>query len=192
MFAGYGKMMTNEFYSLKEYFDHQGIFFCFTGPISQNLVAEMAGLLKQKMSMQNANKMAILRVFAVVVESAQNILRYSAEKINQDPFSGQVQELRVGIIAVGYEQGKFFVVTGNMVENASIENLRTRLTHLQTLNAEELKAWYLDQRKSAVPSDSKGAGLGLIEMARKASQPLTFEFKTLDVHRSFFWLKITI
>lgn len=184
--------MTNDLFALKEQIDQQDLFFCFKGPISQSLVAEMGGLLKRKMSLENAKKMAVMRVFGVVVENAQNILRYSAERVVHSIFSPQEQELSIGIIAVGQENGHFFVLSGNAVDNSQVEPLQERLNRLQTMTAEELKTFYLDQRQQDPLPGAKGAGLGLIEMARKASKPLAYDFTPIDVERSFFSLKIVI
>jgi hypothetical protein len=184
--------MTNELFALKGQLDQRDLFFCFKGPISQGLVAEMGGLLQQKMGLENVKKMAIMRVFGVVVENAQNILRYSAERIMNNLFSGQEQELSVGIIAVGQENGHFFVLSGNTVANHQVEPLRQRLDRLQTMTQEELKELYLNQRRQEQPPGSKGAGLGLIDMARKSSRPLAYEFETIDADHAFFSLKIVI
>lgn len=184
--------MTNDLFTLKEQLDQRDIFFCFKGPISQGLVGEMGNLLKQKMSMENVKKMAIMRVFGVVVENAQNILRYSAERIVNHLFSGQGQELSVGIIAVGQEDGHFFVLSGNTVENAQIAPLRAHLDRLQTMSADELKTLYLEQRRKELLPGAKGAELGLIDMARKSSRPLAYEFEAINAEHAFFSLKIVI
>ncbi len=184
--------MTNDLFTLKEQLEQRDLFFCFKGPISQGLMAEMGGLLQQKMRFENVKKMAIMRVFGVVVENAQNILRYSAERIAQSLFSGQDGELSIGIIAVGQENDYFFVLSGNVVANSQVPALRERLDRVQTMTPEELKALYLEQRRKEPVPGAKGAGLGLIDMARKSSKPLAYEFEPMDAERSFFSLKIMI
>ena len=184
--------MTNELFALKGQLDQHDIFFCFKGPFSQGLMTEMGGLLQQKMSLENVKKMAIMRVFGVVVENAQNIQRYSAERILNHLFADGEQELSVGIIAVGQEDGHFFVLSGNTVETHQVKPLRQRLDRLQTMSPEALKELYLHQRRQEPAPGSKGAGLGLIDMARKSSRPLTYEFETIDAEHAFFSLKIVI
>lgn len=55
-----------------------------------------------------------------------------------------------------------------------------------------MKRHYKEQRRLPAGSDSMGAGLGLIDMARKASRALEFDFRKLDDENSFFTLKTTI
>ena len=184
--------MTNDLFGLKEQLDQRNIFFCFKGPVSQGLVVEMGGLLQQKMSRENVKKMAMMRMFSVMVENAQNILRYSSERIVQDSLSSPDEELSVGIIAVGQERGAFFVLSGNIIDNEQVAPLRDRLERIRSMTPDELKHYYLEQRRRDLEPGSRGAGLGFIDMARKSSQPLEYEFTPIDAYRSFFSIKIMI
>ncbi len=182
-------MMVDDLYELKEVFRKREFFLSFSGPISQNLVAEIASTLKQKMELEEASKTTVLRVFSMLVENAQNIMHYSAEKLPKD-HSGKEDELSFGIIAVGYENGNYFVLGGNMIENGKVDIFREKLTKLQGMNEDELKAYYKEQRRKGPGEGSKGGGLGFIEMARKASRPIEFDFKKVDETFSFFSVKV--
>jgi hypothetical protein len=79
-----------------------------------------------------------------------------------------------------------------MIENDKVERLREKLMKLQKMNKKDLKRYYREQRRKEPHEDSKGAGLGFIEMAKKASRPIEFEFKQIDENMSFFSLKTVI
>ncbi len=175
--------MLTDLYEFKKDLGKRGVFFCLSGPISQNLVAEIGSTLEQKISLEEASKSTVLRVFSTVVENAQNIMRYSDEKD---------EKLSLGIIAVGHESSHYFVLCGNMVENDKVEILRKKLSKLQTMNRNELKEYYRKQRRQGPPEDSRGAGLGFIDMAKKASKPIEFDFKKIDENFSFFSMKTVI
>lgn len=183
--------MLSGLYDFKESLCREGIFFCFSGPVSQNLVSEILAILEQKMSLEEVSKSTILRVFSVVVEKAQNIIHYSAEKYIDDPTLGE-RELSFGILAVGYHNDHYFVVCGNLIENKKVEQLKEKLTRLQGMDKEALKRYYREQRKKNPAIDSKGAGLGFIDMAKKSSKPIEFAFKPIDEKLSFFSLKTVI
>lgn len=171
--------MMNDLYGLKKEFNEKGIFLTFSGPLSQELMVEIGRTLKQKMQMEEVSKTTVVRVFSMVIENAQNIIHYSAEE-------------SLGIITVGREGDHFLVSCGNMVENDKVEKLRARLTKLQKMDQKELKKYYKEKRKQGPDEGSKGGGLGFIEMARKASQPIAFYFKKIDEELSFFSVKVTI
>jgi hypothetical protein len=60
------------------------------------------------------------------------------------------------------------------------------------MSKEDLKYSYKEQRGKGPEEGSKGAGLGFLEMAKKASQPIEFDFKDVDDHMTFFSLKTVI
>ncbi len=182
--------MIKNLYALKEDFSKEGIFLSFSGPISQDLMVELGATLKQKMKLEEAGKSTVLRVFSMVVENAQNIIHYSAEKFSKEP--EDEGELSLGIIAVGYENDRYFVLCGNMIENEKVERLRGKLEKLKTMDREELKQYYKEQRKKKPEEGSKGSGLGFIDMAKKSSKPIEFDFKKIDDKVSFFSVEIVI
>ncbi|MBF0289987.1 MAG: hypothetical protein HQM14_19395 [SAR324 cluster bacterium] len=184
--------MRKDLHEMKEDFNNQGIFFSFSGPISQELTVEIGEILKKKMSLIETGSSTILKVFSVVVEQAQNIIHYSDEKIPLEEMNSESDELRFGIILVGFKNDHYFVECGNEIENHKIENLQKKLMNLQNMNKDELKKHYKEQRRKDPDEGSKGAGLGFIEMARKSSEPFEFGFKKISEDVSFFSLKIVI
>ena len=175
--------MNFNLFALKKELAQQGIFFEFSGPLSQTLLAEMGDILKQKMKLEDASSPTILKVFSMVVEQTQNIIHYSAEKMGM--LGESRQDLSSGIIAVGMEGDTYFVITGNLVDNNDVDHLKSKSV-LATMNAEELKNYYKEQRRLNPDDRSKGAGLGFIEMARKACKPIEFDFVPVDDRFSFF------
>ena len=186
--------MLHYLYDLKNDLEHAHIFFCYVGPISQNLLADIMGILEQKMSLEQASRTTILRVFSVIVEKVQNILHYSDENLSAQELEQDHVEpaLRQGIIAVGYDQEHYFVLSGNVIANRKVPILQKKLTKLRNMNKAELKQYYQEQRRKIPENESKGAGLGFVEMAKKASQPIEFDFKPINEYTSFFSLKTII
>ncbi|MDM8558633.1 SiaB family protein kinase [Candidatus Parabeggiatoa sp. HSG14] len=181
--------MLENFYELKTELHKRGIFFCFSGPISQELMVGVGDTLRNKMKLDEANSSTIIKVFSMFVEQAQNIIHYSAEKTPQDQCCA---ELSSGIIGVGYENGHYYVLCGNVIENEGVDGLCEQLTKLQQMDKDELKRYYKEQRKKKAPNSSKGAGLGFIELARKSVTPIEFDVQKIDEKSSFFSLKTEI
>jgi hypothetical protein len=181
--------MLDHLYYFKSDLDQQGIFFCFSGPMSQTLLMEVGDTLRNKMAKEQTSPSTILKVFAMFIEQVQNIIRYSAEEVIFDESSGG---LRNGIVVVGYENGHYYVLCGNMVENEDVSFLSEQLQKLQIMNKEQLKTYYKEQRKKAPHEKSKGAGLGFIELARRSVTPIQFDFRNIDEKHSFFSLKTEI
>lgn len=178
--------------SLFKYYEEMqgdGIILYFNGPVSQGVVESIAELMRSKMRAEEAGMGSVQRVFAVLVEQMQNIVRYSSER-HVD--SGDLQgEMAHGQVVVGRERdGRFFVACGNKVQATHCDELTEHINILRAMNKDELKAYYKARRKSPDAHTHKGAGLGFVEMARKASRPMDFDIIPLDNNTSFFSMKV--
>jgi hypothetical protein len=94
-----------------------------------------------------------------------------------------------GILVIGKQEGHYYVSCGNAIQNNKIPDLSEQLTKLQKMSKEELKQYYKEQRRKETPQDSKGAGLGFIELARKSEKPFEFSFDSINEQFSFFSIK---
>jgi hypothetical protein len=173
--------------SLREAFNRQGIMLCFNGPFSASLIEEIGLALRKHMESFNASQSAVSDVFSAYIEMTQNIRHYTRHK----GFSGS--DAHAVLIVSRCEDGAYSVCSGNVVDAGDGSALMARLSRLAGLNREQLKLEYKTQlRQPRDPAAATGAGLGLIDLARKARAPLFGTLKALDETRSFFSLRAVI
>ena len=177
-------------YNLKKNLTENGIFLCFSGPFSQGLMVEIGAILKQRLRATDVDDSTILKVFSAMVEQSQNIIRHSAEKLIEANLEDD--GIMLGIIAVGHQDNRYFVLGGNKIRNSEVESLNEKLSQLREMSKAELKQLYKERRKSESTNLAKGAGLGLIDLARKSCEPIDFNFNALDDDFSFFSIKTVI
>lgn len=182
--------MNFNLYEFHEGIKKDNIMFCYSGPISQATVEGIGKTLRLNMELNDAGFTTSQSVFSIFVEQMQNILNYSAEKINQNGLSDK--ELRAGVLVIGQEESGFCVYCGNRVYNCDVKTLQEKVDFLRMLDKNELKTLYKEKRKQVSDSDSKGAGLGLIEMARKAGKPIEYTLYTINDVYSFFSIKVMV
>ena len=182
-------MRLENLYQLKKELQTQGILFNFSGPISQTLLLEIGDTLRNKMELDKTSPSTVLKVFAMLVEQTQNIIHYSAEKRTAAHSKESVSD---GLIVVGIEKERYYVLCGNTVYNRNVNNIHNQLTQLQNMDKNELKQYYKEQRRKTTSVESKGAGLGFIELARRSVTPIEFNFQNVDDRFSFFSLKTSV
>ncbi len=183
-------MLAQQYAAIKRDLDGKGIVFSFSGYLSEGILYSLGEALREKMTLEEADAPTVRRVFSVFVEQMQNIIRYSAEKVTGA--TTRAVELSAGMVTIGMEQGKVFIVCGNTVLNGDVPRLRERLDHLRSLDREGIKTFYREQLREEPEEGSRGATIGLIEIARRASEPIDFDFDAMDDERSFFCLKVRI
>jgi hypothetical protein len=192
-------MLADELFGFRSQLRHSGIMFAYCGYITESVLSGVGDALKQRLVIEDTDTKTVRSVFAVFVEQMQNIIRYSAEKGGStslaDEGSGAVRdarELRYGIVTIGREADSFVVKAGNFVDKDDVERLRTKLEQIRAADKDTLKAMYKETLKAGAAPGSKGAGVGFIEMARRASKPIEFDFAEVDDQFAFFALEAAI
>jgi len=151
----------------------------FTDEITDNILKLSESSLKNKESSNKIKK----RIYSILVEGLQNITRH------QDPIEHFNANYDIyGIFAIQKVNDLYFITTGNVVDNDKIPYLKKLLDKINSLSKDELKAFYKEVLMDGEMSDKGGAGLGLIDMARKSGNKLFYEFKKIDDNHSYFYL----
>lgn len=173
--------------SLRDFFSGQRILICFNGPISRTLIGEIGIALKDHIESTQAHQSAAMDVFSVYIEMSQNIRHY-AGRMEYDDLTAAAT-----VVIAEAGDGHYAVSAGNLVERADGEILLRKIHQLSALDKVELKSLYKQQlrlpREAGQPS---GAGLGLIEMARKSSEPLQATLDEGPEGKVFFSLRAVI
>jgi len=174
----------------------QGIIFAYSGYVTEAVLSGVGEAIKQKLVIADADTKTLRGVFAVFVEQMQNMIRYSAEKAQSSPplpsDAEALMEIRYGILTIGQENGDYVVHAGNLIQRSDVERLRERLSKIRDMNKEELRALRKERLRGGPEEGSKGAGLGLMEIARRASKPIEFDFTDVDDKHVFFALKASV
>ncbi|MDG1987162.1 MAG: SiaB family protein kinase [Halieaceae bacterium] len=152
--------MENETLKLHELMISRGTFFCYSGPLSEEVLTSLSGAVKEQLS-DSEDLPVVKKVFGIFVEQAQNIIRYSVDRLDQ---SG------VGSVAISKTEKGFMIEAVNSIDPKNVDRLEEILKPLTEMNKDELKSAYKDRLRSGPPDGSRGAGLGFIEMARRSSK----------------------
>ncbi|MCS6808598.1 MAG: SiaB family protein kinase [Bacteroidota bacterium] len=160
----------------------KGIIMSFQGALAQSIIVEIGQTLRRKISAQHNESLSertklVKHVFAIFVELAQNIMLYSAEQ--EIDISGK--HSGVGLLVVSETHDRYCISSANRILREQREHLCRRCESLQSLSKEELRRQYNERRRLPRSTD-KGAGLGLIEIARRSDSPLSFACVPLPEH----------
>jgi hypothetical protein len=168
-----------------------GIIISFNGSFTQGIIEEIgAAITSYLQTEKNTDETDIHNVFSVYIEQAQNIKTYFLKKSTDNDKLEISRRAFESIIVIGRQDEQFFVCSGNLVHNDDIQNLKQRIEHVNSLSKDQLKKYYKETlRKASPPCDN--AGLGIIDMARKAAFPLEYMFMPRDENYAFFTLKVT-
>ncbi len=180
-------MESIDLFSLQQTYNQQRIMLCFNGPLTKSLIEEIGNALRNYMQRENATASSAMDVFGAYIEMTQNIRHYAAHK------GWNESEASATVIIARDAEGRYTVSAGNIVDAADGPALAERVSALAAMDKAQLKAYYKEQlRKPREDGATTGAGLGLIDLARKAAEPLACTLKTLNDGRAFFSMRVVM
>ncbi len=163
----------------------------YEGEITHQITKAFTSLAENKMDSYSEDASMKKKVFHVMVECLQNLSKHAEETVAEDGtnFAGN------GIFIVGRlddENQGYQILTGNAVEKTKVVELKALLEKINQLDKDGLKELFKKQMREGSLSEKGGAGLGLIDIARKTGEKLEYNFIDIDDNNSFFLLRTKI
>ncbi|HQQ95135.1 MAG TPA: SiaB family protein kinase [Bacteroidia bacterium] len=127
------------------------------------------------------------RVFFLMNECYQNIIRH-ADKNDAKAMGVEMPMM----FMVRNINDAFYIGSSNIVENKIRENLSAKFESVNSYTVEELEDVYKNSLVNNSLSEKGGAGVGLIEMARKTNYPLEYAFDPVNDRFSVFHMQLIL
>lgn len=162
-----------------------GITLVYLGVFSHDITKMFTSMAEDDMDKNNEKISTKRRVYHVMVETLQNMNKHSDE-ISE---SGNIGR---GLFMIGKKEECYYIITSNKVSEEKKEQLESALELINASSKDELKEMYRQQIKHGKLSEKGGAGLGLIDIARKTTGKHDFQFIPFDDGKYFFILKVEI
>jgi len=167
-------------------FKDDKLFFAYMGALSNHMVISSINLIEKNITKDNDFRKLRHKLSFLMIESFQNIIRYGDEPTNKQFI------YRKEMFVVRNIGGTFYIGSVNLIENKKIKFVKGKLQEVNKLDGEELNQLYRKILTNNQFTQAGGAGLGFIEMARKTSQKLHFDFEKIDETYSYFYLLIKV
>lgn len=170
----------------------QRIILSYDGVVSQDILMAFTSLTEKRLSQIESNKKVKKNVYHVMVEYLQNIVKHTDSSTDIHDVTSGESFMKSGIFIVGKRQTEYFVTSGNLILNSKIERISYVLDNLNLMDYDGLSELYKQTMRDGSISQRGGAGLGLIDIARKTGRPFTYHFEPVNDEFSFFALNSTI
>lgn len=153
----------------------------YKGVYSQNLLEDILAESEVKLSSMEEGIRLRRRVHSILVEILQNIHHHSKDKNDKSI-----------IFILSKEKDNYSIITGNYIAHDEVKKLQNHLDKINSLNKANLKKLYLDKLYNGTMSKKGGAGLGMLDIARRSGHKLTYEFHKSSSQSYFFCLRVKI
>lgn len=164
------------------------IMLVYEGEVNQDITKAFTTLTQKNLEEDNAASLPIKkRVYHVMVECLQNIGKHS-DNIE----SGEPELPGNGVFMVSKSSEGYSVVTGNPIANTRIAEITKMLDKVNSMDQDQIKAYYKEKILASRISEKGGAGLGFIDIVKKTGNKIDFHFAKINDITSFFIVKTLI
>ncbi|MBI1769912.1 MAG: hypothetical protein HYR67_16220 [Bacteroidetes bacterium] len=178
----------NYIYDLHRTMMTQKLILVYEGDFTQETTKSILSMAERNLDSSGEDSGIKRKVFNVMVEALQNIVKHSSEQGLQ---AGSLIS-KSAIFLISKDDNRYCVMTGNPIMKDRVGKLTQNLNDLNARDKEGLKEMYKDIIKNTQISEKGGAGLGFVDMARKSGEKLEFTFESMDQSHDFFCLKVNI
>jgi hypothetical protein len=161
------------------------IIFAYKGDINRNLLKNIIKMADAKLEMNDESRTTRKRVGAILIECLENIINHADVGFKQGVHSAILMIRRV--------QEGYNIQVGNIIPSEIIEILRNRIDRINSMTPAQLKDYYNEIMTTTGFSSKGGAGLGFIDIAKKAlNNQINYEFRPIDPDFAFFTSNVTV
>ncbi|MCQ2253403.1 MAG: SiaB family protein kinase [Bacteroidales bacterium] len=179
------KVLNNISYELYKSSQNDTLEYTYRGVVDSAVVENILSLAESSFSDVKEQLIVRKKVYFIMVELLQNITRH--QEIYSDPDFDQS-----GLFIIKRKDIFYTITSANLIKNDGIESLRNKIDIVNSKSPEELKEYAREVLSNGTFSSKGGAGLGLIEMARKSGSKFKYKFVPSKYGYSTFYINIDI
>ena len=183
----------SDVYELYKKMQHNNIMLSFKGEVTPELISSFLNIIEEKLDKSHESTKIKKKVFNVLVECLQNLYHHMGD-LNPitDGNDPDMLGAKSAILLIWKEDSGYYIITGNHILKEAVDKLKSRLDTINSLSKDELRELYQDILSNQGFSAKGGAGLGMVDIARKSGEKLDYNFHPVNDKLSFFSLQINI
>lgn len=179
--VGFIKSVLNIYDEMSE----NGISIVYLGEFHHQITKMFTSMAEEDMDRKDEERSTIRKVYSVMVETLQNMAKHSDEIT--DKFN-----VGKGLFLIGKKDDNYYIITSNKVSVSKKNDLEKAIKQVNSANRDELREMYRKQMTEGSLNEKGGAGLGLIEIAKRTRNKLVYQFLPFNESSFFFILKVEI
>ncbi len=179
--------MLNVYEYFKKMQDDKVILY-FKGEITNNLLTSILQLLDDRLERKNEDLKVRKKVFSVLLECLQNIYNYQ----QYQPIPEEEAYYHAATLMIRRTGDAYYIITGNYMFRERVPKLEAKIHKVNAMTPEELKEFYKEIISLQQHTETGGAGLGLIDMARKSGEKVAYHFDNITEKYCFYSLQVKV
>jgi len=164
------------------------IILMYKGILTFDLLSSLIGTAEKRINEFEKDRKIQKKFYSILTECLQN-MHYHIEKVNDSVNDFSADTVLILIYA---KRKHYFIKTCNFIGKSTVGKLKEKIDMINSLDKEALKAKYMESLANNEFSDKNTAGLGFLEISRKAEYPLRYDFEEVNAAYSYFNLEVQL
>lgn len=166
---------------LRQSMQDSNVIMAYNGVVTDELMVSLADILRARILAMGDDQKRARTIFSVFMEQVQNLIWHNT--------SG---ERSAGMIVISENAGEVTMICSNRVDSQKAEDLRKTLELIQASDKDTIRQMYREGMSRSNENEGPGAGLGLLQIARNSTHPITFGFEEVSPDQVDYFLAARI
>jgi hypothetical protein len=162
-------------------------FFCYRGAFVEEFTSVILEISEGSKLTNQALPGITRKMSFMLVECFQNVLKHG-----ESNYKGDFERNHDGLFSFKNTPEAFYINSINVIRKHDVQKLVQLMEQVNAMNEADLREFYLLNLENNELSSKGGAGLGLIELARKSKEKIAFRFEDLNNEFALFHQQVTM
>lgn len=183
------EMSMLDIHRFYEVMGEEGVLISYKGHLDGDVIDMLTQLTEQKLAFARTRTKVKKKIVNILVEAIQNTYFY-LEYAKEKNISVLKDVTTSFFLVLAQNDYQFALFTGNKIDNKQAEKLKERVRVVNELSEDELQDFYIKSiNKEELPTKG-GAGIGLVDILRRAKHQVSFQFD--DSHSDYTQFSILV
>ena len=174
--------MRTNIYSI----DAEKTILSYKGEFDGETIGDLVRLVERKMFLVNESVKTTKTLVNILIESLQNVCHYFQEGI------ADTNTFRESFLIIGNNNDSYQLYVGNYVTKIRAQALKKRVDNVAQMSSDDLRSVYITILEMPKIYTGGGAGLGFIDMTRRANGNIKYHFEAENEDKILFVLEASI
>jgi len=167
-------------------FEQDNLSFLYQGDFNDELTHRIVRLGQrdtERLQLDTVNR----KLSSIITECYQNVVKHRDE-----PEIINVTSNKPPMFLVRSRQNIYTIASANLIDSSKLDRLVSILENINSFSSAQLKEVYRKILAEDTIDDKGGAGLGLLEMARKSNNRFEYDFQTVNYYLSLIFIQLNL
>jgi hypothetical protein len=160
----------------------------YKGFFSTPVLEDLLNMLEAKLIMLNEKESIRKRIFAICTEMLQNLFHREAMRWKPN----WKTEYENVIFRLDKDELGYQIAVGNYIDELTRLNLTSKIEEVNAMSKESIKERYKEVLQTSEFTSKGGAGLGIIDIARRSNELIKYEILPVNENYCFFCILVKV